>query len=165
MHIPRFFFLLVFMGTMLSACSQTSATAKTTALPDLFVGSTPCDSLIRTILKIPPQATDDFIKWELRLDKSQSTGTFEMLAWHGEGQNGTNGFKGGGNKLLLKGSFTTGIGARSHAKAKVYTLSAPPLAAPILLMELNKDLFYFLAPNRQLIVGNGGFSYVLNRER
>jgi len=152
------------MGTVVNACAQTPPANKANALPDLFVGSTPCDSLIRTILKIPPQATDDFIKWELRLDKSQSPGAFEMLAWHGEGQNGTNGFKGGGNKLLIKGTYTTSTGAASNGKAKVYTLRSTSLAAPILLIELDKNLFHFIDPDKRLIIGNGGFSYVLNRE-
>jgi len=153
--------LCAFLG--LCACGQTN-TPQQVATTDLFVGSTPSDSLIMAMLQIPPGTKSTFMKWELHLqNRKAGKGQFEAIVFYGVDKPGTNGFMDGGTRLALTGTYTLQNGAAANAKAKVYHLQAAQLSALLLLIEMDNNILHFLTPDKHFIVGNGGFGYVLNR--
>jgi len=153
--------LLITCFMVTSSCSQTNSTGNLPAT-DFFVGSTPCDSLIKSLLKIPADEKCDFIKWDLSLNKTSSD-TFQLTALYGESQPNTNGFIGGGKKILITGKYIINYGANSNPNLKIYYLNGDKLPSSVLLIELDSNILHFADRNKKLIVGNGGWGYVLNR--
>lgn len=143
---------------VLSSCSQSSTPSKSS--PDIFVGSTPCDSLIRTFLNIPLKDSCDFIKWELSINKD--SGIFHMKVNWGESKPNTNWFK-KANKIEVNGTLTVSNEIKDNPNRKLYRLSADKFSTPVLLAEMNENVLHFLDNNQNLIVGNGGWGYVLNK--
>jgi hypothetical protein len=149
--------LLATCFVVTSSCSQKNSTVNLSA-PEIFAGSTPCDSLIKSLLEIPSVAKCDFIKWELRFGEN-SSGTFQLTALYGESQPNTNGFIGGGKKIEVHGKYTIGPGPG----AKIYSLHAEGLESSLLLIQMDNNIFHFADARKKFIVGNGGWGYVLNR--
>ena len=155
--------ILLLVGCLLatSSYSQKKSSSNLHAADD-FVGSTPCDSLIKSLLQIPSATTCDFIKWELNLQKN-SPDTFQLSALYGEAQNNTNGFKGGGKKIVINGKYVTSNDASANPKAKVYYLQGEKITSAFLLIEMDCNILHFADADKNLLVGNGGWGYVLNK--
>jgi len=145
---------LLLLCVLLSAsCSATSTTSEI-----ILIGSTPADEFVKTMLTIPAETKVDFIRWNLRLDDKNS---FVLDIAYAESQPNTLDFKGGGEKLTIKGTFTVSEGNNFK---EVYHLKSSSLPTEIPLVKLNENLFHLLTPQNQLILGNGGWSYSLNRK-
>jgi len=150
---------------IVNACAQTVSPDKLPAT-DFFVGSTPCDAFIKSILKIQADVTCEFIKWELSLYKNKNednSGTFELNALYGASQPNTNGFINGGKRIAAKGRYSISYGMRGNSKTKVYHLSEKSFQSSILLAEMDDNILHFIDSEKKFIVGNGGWGYVLNR--
>lgn len=132
------------------------------AAPGYFVGTTPCDSLIRSHLQIPPAELCEFIKWELTLESDAQK--FSLVATYGESQPNTNGFKGGGKKISYTGVYSIQP-ATTGNNAFTYTLQPVGSASSIFLKELDRNILHFTDGKFQLLVGNGGWGYVLNKTK
>ena len=77
--------------------------------------------------------------------------------------NYTNGFIGGGKKIVVNGKYAINYGAGTNPNAKVYYLNEDKLQSPILLIEMDSNILHFADANKDFIIGNGGWGYVLNR--
>ena len=137
---------------LLSSCF-----ASTTKSAIVLVGSTPGDSPIKAMLTIPAETKVDFIKWNLELSDDNS---FILNIHFGESKPNTMGFKDNGENRVLKGTFSVS----QSGSFKVYHLKSTNSSAKILLAKLNENLFHLLTPQSQLMIGNGGWSYSLNRK-
>jgi hypothetical protein len=126
---------------------------KNEAAGNAFVGSTPGDDWVKLIFGISPAKKIDFIRWFLTLNEDE---TFSLNLSYGEGQPNTSGFRGGGEKLALAGSFTV--------KGRFYELKSESFAEPLRLVKLNENLFHLLTADGKLMTGNGGWSYTLNKK-
>lgn len=155
------FFLCIIFGPVGLINAQSFAKHQL-AEAQTFIGSTPCDSLIRCLLEINPSTTCEFMKWELQLQRNKPN-SFELIVFYGESKPNTNWFKNDGEKLALKGNYTVLTGSATNSKAKIYRLQAENLKSPILLIEMDPHIFHFADKSKNFIVGNAGFSYVLNR--
>jgi hypothetical protein len=143
-----------------NSCSGAN-TANVLSSKIVLVGSTPGDSLIKSLLAINPQSQVDFIRWELILNQSENDlKTYVLNVAFGEAQPNTNGFKGGGEKLSLEGIYTVS----KNQRGDVYELKNEKKLNTISLVKLNDNLFHLLTPGNKLMVGNGGWSYTLNRK-
>ncbi|HEX5023685.1 MAG TPA: hypothetical protein VFV68_00370 [Agriterribacter sp.] len=129
----------------------------------IYTGSTPAGTFIRSTLKLPADVKIDFIKWNLYLSADNSgSGTFKLTALYGESQPNTNGFWNGGTQLEISGKCN--VQSKSWKNNKpIMTLETDALQSSIMLLKLDDNLLYFLGQNNDLLVGNGGFSYLLNR--
>ena len=129
-----------------------------------LVGSTPGDSLIKTMLTIPQETIVDFIRWELNLssDGNKPQG-FSLNLVYGESQPNTLGFKQGGQNQTLKGSYTISSNKNSSEDKMVYGFKTSGNRSVFSLVRLTENLFHLLTPDQDLMVGNGGWSYTLNR--
>lgn len=143
-----------------NSCSQSTSSGKAA---DLFVGSTPCDKFIYSTLKIPSGDSCEFIKWELGLQKGQKDeGEFRLTTLYGESKPNTNGFK-NEKKLEISGRYKIQQGINENAHLNVYRLNGTNYPNPIFLVEMDKNIFHFADQDKKLLVGNGGWGYVLNK--
>jgi hypothetical protein len=124
-----------------------------------FVGSTPCDSWIKSTLKIPEASPCEFQKWELKFEPGN---LFSLQVRYGMSKPNTNGFQNDGTMIEIKGNYTV-INPSPSSKKTVCLLSSPSLKSPLPLLKLDNNLFHILNDKKELLVGNGGFSYSLNR--
>lgn len=158
-----------FISVLLTCCIGPYAYAQSGSgvdLPDMdmFVGSTPCDSVIRSVLKIQPDVKCDFIKWDLSLNKTKAdTGAFQCIAWYGESKPNTNGFIGGGEKILVAGKYSMDHRVNENRYLNLYQLDGYNLRSSLFLIKMDSNILHFADSNKNLIIGNGGFGYVLNR--
>ena len=125
----------------------------------VLVGSTPGDAVIKSMLSIDPGKQVDFIRWHLTLGRGDAK-AYTLNINFGEAKPNTSGFKSNGENLSIQGTYTVSkskIGDICELKnAKAKTL--------ISLVKLNENLYHVLAPDNKLMVGNGGWSYTLNRQ-
>lgn len=119
----------------------------------VLTGSTPGDDLIKSLLTINSHKQVDFIRWGLTLNAEK---TYLLKINFGESEPNTNGFKNGGEKLSLTGVYTQ--------KGNVYELRNEKTQSAISLVKLNENLFHLLTPDNKLMIGNGGWSYTLNKK-
>jgi len=144
-----------------SSCSGAGSSPSEIA----FVGSTPGDELIKSMLTLHPATMVDFIRWNLTLnDTKPDKNTFILSILFGEAQPNTLGFKGGGEKALFKGEFTVSKNENKNINGEIYHLKSSQLPSGISMVKLNDNLFHILTPHSQLMIGNGGWSYTLNRK-
>ena len=148
--------LLVAFLLFASSCSD-AGTANASFSKIILVGSTPGDSPVKSMLSINPEKQIDFIRWDLTLNHSENDSkTFVLNINFGEAQPNTLGFKGGGETLFWEGIYTV--------SENIYELKNEKTSARISLVKLNENLFHLLMPDGKLMVGNGGWSYTLNRK-
>jgi NlpE N-terminal domain len=139
-----------------NSCSG-AGTANVLSSKTVLVGSTPGDSLMKSLLAINPESRIDFIRWDLTLNHAENDSkTFVLNIVFGEGQPNTNGFKGGGEKLSFEGTYVI--------SKNIYELKNEKTSTKISLIKLNDNLFHLLTPDNKLMVGNGGWSYTLSRK-
>jgi len=142
------FCLLSGMGT---ACSQT-------AVPVVFVASTPCSEGTRPLPGIPREAACELMKWKLQL-YGRDSGRYVLDCDYGLPLQGTPGLVNGGTHLHREGRW--GI---LKTDGRVYYLLDPDMPSVcVSFLRLNNDLLHLLDSHRQLMIGNGAWSYTLNR--
>ena len=141
-----------------NSCSQNNKTET-----ELFVGSTPCDPLIKSSLKIPAKDSCEFIKWELRLPKqSKGGGAFQLALTYGISQPNTNAFK-DPKQLTINGAFQLRKNASSNNNREIIFLKSDALQSDLILVKMDSNILHFADRSMKFLVGNGGFSYSLNR--
>lgn len=131
--------------------------------PIALVASTPADKSIRMMLAIDTSTAVDFIRWNLMLHQTsdENSGTFDLNLVYGESQPNTLGFK----KALLKvdkGKYTVSVQRIGDQLQKVYNLTGD--VSHFRFVVLNENLFHILTSDDVLMLGNGGWSYTLNRK-
>lgn len=130
-----------------------------------LVGSTPGDAVIKSLLSIPPAIPVDFIRWDLTLhNKKSDQNTFVLNLVFGEAQPNTLGFKNGGEKRAIEGTYRVSRSKDEKRNRDLYHLKSSQLPAVVSMVKLNDNLFHLLTPENQLMKGNGGWSYTLNRK-
>lgn len=126
-----------------------------------LVGSTPGDGPMKEMLGIPSQTNVDFIRWHLSLNpESENKGRFDLNLVFGEAQPNTLGFKQGGESRVLFGTYVLS----DKSSRTILTLASADLPVEIDLVQMSDNLYHFLTPAQELMVGNGGWSYSLNRK-
>jgi hypothetical protein len=115
-----------------------------------YTGSTPAAPLVRSFAGIPLTDSIDFIRWTISLEE----GHYSLQCDYGIGKPNTNGFTNGGKHISLKGKL--------EKKGKRYLLHQGDKT--LQLFEVNNNLLHFLDEQQHLMVGNGGWSYTLNKK-
>lgn len=118
-----------------------------------YIGSTPANSpAVRGFLGIPLSDSVDFIRWNIVLQDNK----FSMKCNYGIGKPNTNGFMQGGKWVELNGVMRKENHYYYFLEAKNKILG---------LLELSNSLLHLLDTDKTLLIGNGGWSYTLNREK
>lgn len=155
--------MLIFRNTLLliSLFFVTSCSATNTEQEIILVGSTPGDESIKSMLSISADTKVDFITWNLKLN---SKSTFVLDIAYGESQPNTLGFKSNSQKRSIKGTFLIAKDNNPSRFKEVYHLKSNDLPKNISLAKISENVFHILTLQNQLMNGNGGYSYSLNRK-
>lgn len=132
------FLLLLFI----LSCTTTSGKEKT------YIASTPAGVVVKKFLGISLSDSVDFVRWELFIRDNR----YHIHCNYGISQPNTNGFIGGGVKMELSGEW--------KKTGNYYELQNGN--EKLVIAELNDDLLHLADTNKNLLVGNGGWSYTLN---
>ncbi|HVG16859.1 MAG TPA: hypothetical protein VM935_17945 [Chitinophagaceae bacterium] len=112
-----------------------------------FVGSTPAHTTIRHFLRIPLTDSIDFIRWKLDL----GIGTFKLRCTYGLAKPGTPGFS-NEQAVAFDGQL---VAINNH-----YQLNYN--GKEIFILEVDANVLHFLDKDKQMLIGNGGYSFALN---
>ena len=126
----------------------------------ILIGSTPGDQPIKTMLTIPAETKVDFIRWNLILDNKK---TFVLDIAYGESKPNTLDFKSAG-KQTIKGTYLIVKNLEDNRFKEIYQFKSDDLPEIISIVKINENLFHILTPQGKLMIGNGGWSYSLNRK-
>lgn len=160
-------FAVALMSVLLvSTCISQVSAQNNSSILGVFIGSTPCGQSSKPLQGIPANADCEFIKWELTLH--QDPGTFvptvyNLTYWYGMSKAGTTGFIGGGTKVETKGKWTLLKGTKTNPHAILYRLDPDKPALSISFVKLSDKVLHLLDNDTRLMIGNGGFSYTLNK--
>ncbi|MBD0332378.1 MAG: hypothetical protein ICV66_06960 [Chitinophagaceae bacterium] len=160
-YVVAILFIMSFAFT--SSCSQ--PTSKNPAQV-LFEATTPCNEVLKKMLKIPSAAPCEMVKWMLTLyrdPKTSTSSTFHLSCEYGVPKQGTRGFTKGATIIELKGKWATGNGIEANSKATVCTLNADDASISLSFMQLDQNLLHLLDTEGHLMVGTAAWSYTLNR--
>ena len=120
-----------------------------------FEATTPCDEVSKSLLHIPSTDKCAMMKWTLTL---LTPTTYELIYTYGMDKAGSRGFSEGAVTKKQSGKWTKS----KYKNTEIYTLTAdnsPSLA----FLKLNENVLHLLDANKNLMVGNGAWSYTLNR--
>lgn len=97
---------MVFYSVFLS-CSDESDIPDNAFESFQYTGSTPCDSMMKSIFSFPQTEIIDFMKWGLSLAGSDTgKNSFTLKIIYGEAEQGTQGFKHGGKTMTISGDYS-----------------------------------------------------------
>ena len=125
----------------------------------VFVGSTPCDETIRTLLDIPRVANAELIEWELSLAEAAqgaTSGSYDLRFKFGKTRPNQPGLDEDAPSRERRGSWKSEA-VPPHAAAVV------ALDNGLSMLRVGDTLLHLLEANRGLMAGNGGWSYTLSR--
>lgn len=132
----------------------------------VFVATSPCDVVSRSLLRVPPAAGCELIKWQLTLDQDATTHaptTYRLTYTYGLPQQGTTGLIQGGTKVEREGRWAIVRGAKAGPSATVYQLDQDKPSESVSFLQVDHNLIHLLDRDGKLVVGNAGWSYTLNR--
>ena len=124
-----------------------------------FVGTTPCAGINKSFMGISPQIPCDIIKWELTLTGDGLAGgsTFklkrEFLHFV---DNRTSVSKG---SAVIEGKWKSV--ENPNPVGRTYALQNAN--TELMFLQVGANLLHFMNSDKRLLVGNGGWSYTLNR--
>jgi hypothetical protein len=149
------------LAVFFSASSSTTDTSEI-----VLVGSTPGDKEIKDLLSIPSNGNIDFIRWNLKLNnaKTNQNSFFKLDIAFGETKPNTLGFTNGGEKRSYEGTIRVSKNKNSNMGSEIYHLKSPGFSNEISIIKISENLFHLLTSQNELMVGNGGWSYSLNRK-
>lgn len=147
-------FCLIILGGILKPDFQPTKTEVAFELR----ASTPGDSLIKTMLNIDQSFPVDFIRWHLLIQPENQS--FELSLNYGLSQPNTLGFTADGQKKSIQGIYQV----KNSPRGEVYQLKSEAAKVAFSFLKLNEDLYHLLDADQHLLLGNGGWSYSLNRK-
>ena len=113
-----------------------------------YTGSTPAGPEVRRFLGIPLSDSIDFIRWVLIIDSNK----YALDCNFGISKPNTAGFINDGKKIKLTGSFNSNNNYYQFRNKNNY----------LNIALINRNILQLLDDNKNMLVGNGGWSYTLN---
>ena len=147
----------------LQSCSQTIR--KQSSIREVFVATTPCDEISKSLFQIPSVTNAEMMKWDITLHRDAGTSepaTYELSCTYGMAKQGTRGFMPGATTVELNGKWTIANGTNDDARAVVYRLTAQNARIALSFLRPNENILQLLDAQGKLMVGNGAWSYTLN---
>lgn len=78
-------------------------------------------------------------------------------------QTNTNDLVGGGTPIVMEGAWTIATGTKSDTDATVYQINPDDPGTTVSFLKVDENLLHVLNKEKELLVGNGAWSYTLNR--
>ncbi len=167
------FLLAAWVLLTVTACA-TAASQNATPSPvpagsrirGVFQGITPCSDLARPLPQIPENSHCEQMIWNIIFYQDLKTGvptTYTLNSAYGVPQQGTTGLAGGGTAIEMKGRWTIETGTKKNPDAVVYQLNPENPQTTVSFLKISDAMLHVLSSDRTLLVGNGAWSYTLNR--
>lgn len=137
-----------------------------TSVLGIFEGITPCSAVNRPAPQIAADAQCEMMIWHLTLNQDPDTAvptTYLLRARYGMSQAGTTGTRADATSLVLDGTWTITHGTTANPDAIVYQLNPADPASSLYFVKVDDNLLHVLSPDKRMLVGNGAWSYTLNR--
>ena len=145
------------------SCAQENSTMEPYAV---FVASTPCNEEVRPLHNIPAEADCDLIKWKLILYRDAKMKSPTRFVLHSEWgyhiDNRTYETRGTNDKVEGKWKIVKGI--QANPQAEVYQLNPDQPGLSVSFLKLDDNVIHLMDKHGNLAIGNGGWSFTLNRE-
>ncbi len=122
-----------------------------------YVGSTPAGAEILSALGLDRAGPPELIEWTLALQGSERSGRFDLRLVYGRAAQGSPGLASGPAQDRRQGTWTS-------ATLPDITGRVLRLSDAVDLVQMSPDVLHVLNSERDLMVGDGGWSYTLNRE-
>ena len=155
---------------LLTVCTQmTTPTATVPAgssIFGVFEGITPCSAQTRPLPQIPEDTNCEQMIWKFTLYQEAATGTpttYQLDAAYGLPKQNTMGLDRGGTPITMEGNWGIVKGTGSDPNAVVYQLNPEDPQMTVSFLKVDEDILHVLHPDLQMMVGNGGWSYTINR--
>ncbi len=132
----------------------------------VFAGNTPCSNLTRPLPQIPADSDCEQMMWSLVLYQDPQTGaptTYSLKSAYGLPKPNTNDLLGGGTPITMEGTWIITTGTKVDPDAVVYQLNPDDSQTTVSFLKISDDLLHVLNSEKALLVGNGAWSYTLNR--
>jgi hypothetical protein len=132
--------------------------------PDVFVASSPCDGIPRSLLSIPATVDCELIKWNLTLyrdPRNQAPTLYKLSYTYGMSKPSTVDFINGGTNVEKEGKWTILKGPDNRV---VYQLNQDTPKTSLSFVKLDDNLLHLLDRQGKLMIGNAAWSYTLNRK-
>ena len=132
----------------------------------VFQANTPCSAQARPLPQIPADTDCEQMKWDLILFQDPQTGiptTYRLNSTYGLSKQGTNDLIDGGTPIAMKGKWTITTGTKTDPEATVYQLTMNDSQILVSFLKVSDDMIHVLSSEKTLLVGNGAWSYTLNR--
>jgi hypothetical protein len=143
-----------------------SSAQNSASVMGVFQGITPCSGIDRPLRQIPAGAKCEEMIWKVIFYWNPETHealTYQLHAAYGLSQPNTTGLISGGTPIDLEGDWRMTEGIAEDAAVTVYELSPDIPESAIYFVKLDDNLLHVLSPEKRLMVGNGAWSYTLNR--
>ena len=169
LHLFLSFVTLVTFSACTGVNSQTSTPLPIPRGPEIygvFQANTPCSAQARPLPQIPADADCNQMKWDLVLFQDPATGTpttYRLNSSYGLSKQGTNDLIDRGTPIAMKGKWTITTGTKTDPEATVYQLNMNDNQTFVSFLKVSDDLIHVLSSEKTLLVGNGAWSYTLDR--
>ena len=165
-----FLFALMLVST---ACTSVNAPGPISSpvprgpeLWGVFRGITPCSPQTRPLPQIPADADCEQMIWDLVLYQDPEAGTpttYRLESAYGRSKQNTNDLVDGGTPIVMQGTWTITNGTLTDPEATVYQIQADDPPTTVSFLKVSDNLLHILSSEKTLLVGNGAWSYTLNR--
>jgi len=169
--------LLLWIGLLLTTAACAPAITRTptlvpspspagSALRGVFEGITPCSAQTRPLPQIPADTDCELMIWKIVLHEDSATGTptaYTLTSAYGVSQANTTNPAGGGTPIVMEGNWGIVKGTKTDPGAEVYQLYSNDSQVAASFIKMSADLLHVLNKDLSLMVGNGAWSYTLNR--
>ena len=145
--------------------SAQAGSAANSSVLGVFVAATPSHDLIRPLLQIPAGADCDLVKWELTLYHHPQTfapTTYSLRSEYGFYINNSTYEKRG--TYTTAGTWAIVKNVPGHPDAVFYTLDPDRPKISLSFLRLNNNVIHVTNSDKSLMIGNGGWSFSLNRK-
>jgi hypothetical protein len=135
--------------------------------PDIFVAASPCDAAPRQLLSIPADMECEMIKWRLTLrrdPRNLGRDDFKLQYTYGMTKPNTQGFINDGFSKEISGKWHIAKNTVKTPGKQIFTLEPASANPSITFLQLNDRMLHLLDSQGNLMIGNAGFSYTLNKQ-
>lgn len=125
-----------------------------------YAGCTPGDGEVRQMLAIPDNKVVDFIRWNLIL---QNNHQFVLDISYGESKPNTLALQADSVHQTIIGTYSVNTDPAKAAFREIVALKNTEGNIHFEMVRVTANLFHLLTSKQELMVGNGGWSFQLNR--
>ena len=153
--------MAAFLGEGQPTASSQVASPSSPAVFGTFIGTTPSEEPVRLLLRIPSDPKPEIIEWKLTLYRNPKTSEptrYEIQCDYGLTAPNVPGLAKRLASMKREGEWTESKGIKSNPHAIVFDLKGA-----LSLLKIDDNIVHVLNRDRSLLIGDGGWSYSLNR--